>query len=110
MMSNGCIIVVIIIVVFIIIIFFVIVVIIIVVIIIVAIVVIDKLLIVAVSYCLHTLYQEGFSCRKDENPEAVSAIWSRIIHICALRSVLLDTEGTVTAVRVMKSYYYFKLV
>ena len=63
-----------------------------VVIIIVAIVVIDKLLIVAVSYCLHTLYQEGFSCRKNENPEAVSAIWDRMNHICALRSVLLDTE------------------
>ena len=66
MMSNGCIIVSIIIVVFIIIIFFVIVVII--------IFVIDKLLIVAVSYCLHTLYREGFSCRKNENPEAASAI------------------------------------
>lgn len=103
MMSNGCIIVVIIIVVFIII-FFVIVV------IIVAIVVIDKLLIVAVSYCLHTLYQEGFSCRKDENPEAVSAIWGRMNYICGLRSVLLDTEETVTAIRVMKSCYYFKLV
>lgn len=43
-------------------------------IIIVVIVVIDKLLIVAVSYCLHTLYREGFSCRKNENPEAASAI------------------------------------
>lgn len=81
-----------------------------VVIIIVAIVVIDKLLIVAVSYCLHTLYREGFSCRKNENPEAVSAIWGKMNHICGLRSVLLDTEGTVTAVRVMKSCYYFKLV
>lgn len=65
MMSNGCIIVIIVV----IIIFFVIVV-----IIIVVIVVIDKLLIVAVSYCLHTLYREGFSCRKNENPEAASAI------------------------------------
>ena len=65
MMSNGCIIVIVIIVIF----FFVNVV-----IIIVVIVVIDKLLIVAVSYCLHTLYREGFSCRKNENPEAVSAI------------------------------------
>lgn len=105
MMSNGCIIVVIIIVFIIIIIFFVIVV-----IIIVVIVVIDKLLIVAVSYCLHTLYREGFSCRKNENSEAVRAIWGKMNHICGLRSVLLDTEGTVTAVRVMKSCYYFKLV
>lgn len=66
MMSNGCIIVIVIIVIIIIFVN--------VVIIIVVIVVIDKLLIVAVSYCLHTLYREGFSCRKNENPEAVSAI------------------------------------
>ena len=105
MMSNECIIVIIVVIIIVIFVIFVIVV-----IIIVVIVVIDKLLIVAVSYCLHTLYREGFSCRNNENPEAVSAIWGRMNHICGLRSVLLDTEGTVTAVRVMKSCYYFKLV
>ena len=45
------------------------------------------------------LYREAFSCRKHENPEAASAIWDRMLHICASRSVLLDTECTVTAVR-----------
>ena len=38
------------------------------------------------------LYREAFSCRKHENPEAASAIWGRMLHICASRSVLLDTE------------------
>ena len=31
-----------------------------------------------------------------ENPEAAGAIWGRMLHICASRSVLLDTECTVT--------------
>ena len=38
------------------------------------------------------LYREAFLCRKHENPEAASAIWGRMLHICASRSVLLDTE------------------
>ena len=42
------------------------------------------------------LYPEAFSCRKHENPEAASAIWCRMLHICASRNVLLDTECTVT--------------
>ena len=42
------------------------------------------------------LYREAFSCRKHENPEAASAIWGRMLHICASRSVLPDTECTVT--------------
>ena len=42
------------------------------------------------------LYREAFSCRKHENPEAASAIWGRMLHICASRSVLLDAERTVT--------------
>ncbi len=45
------------------------------------------------------LYREAFSCRKHENPEAASAIWGRMLHICASRSVLLDTECTVTPFR-----------
>ena len=44
------------------------------------------------------LYREAFSCRKHENPEAVSAIWCRMLHSCVSRSVLLDTECTVTYV------------
>ena len=42
------------------------------------------------------LYREAFSCRKHENPDAASAIWGRMLHICASRSVLPDTECTVT--------------
>ena len=42
------------------------------------------------------LYREAFSCRKHENPETASAIWGRMLHICASRSVLLDTESTVS--------------
>ena len=34
--------------------------------------------------------------RKHEDPEAGSAIWGRMLHICASRSVLLDTESTVS--------------
>ena len=50
------------------------------------------------------LYREAFSCRKHENPEAASAIWGRMLHICASRSVLLDTERTVTFL-LHPSYY-----
>ena len=45
------------------------------------------------------LYREAFSCRKHENPEAASAIWGRMLHICTSRGVLLGTECTVTVHR-----------
>ncbi|GAA6411648.1 hypothetical protein K040078D81_57650 [Blautia hominis] len=47
-------------------------------------------------YCTQANVPGGVSCRKHEIPEAASAIWGRMLHICASRSVLLDTECTVT--------------
>ena len=44
------------------------------------------------SYSSQVTVPGGVFMRKHEDPEAGSAIWGRMLHICASRSVLLDTE------------------
>ena len=48
------------------------------------------------SYSSQVTVPGGVFMRKHEDPEAGSAIWGGMLHICASRSVLLDTESTVS--------------
>ena len=48
------------------------------------------------SYSSQVTVPGGVFMRKHEDPEAGSAIWGRMLNICASRSVLLDTGWTVT--------------
>jgi hypothetical protein len=38
------------------------------------------------------VFPKGMLRDAKQNPEAASAIWSGMLHICASRSVLLDTQ------------------
>ena len=38
------------------------------------------------------VFLKGMLRDAKQNPEAASAIWSGLLHICASRSVLLDTQ------------------
>ena len=38
------------------------------------------------------VFLKGMLRDAKQNPEAASAIWSGMVHICASRSVLLDTQ------------------